>query len=273
MNYQSYCESKTNILNNDSDKVLEEVDIVGYSIVEDVLSLKKVEIFKQVLDEAWKKQIKETGEEKLKSLNEWGTVRALIFYNQMFSELIRHRLVMEVISKTVGETAILHLINGTISFPNYSYHQANLHRDFAKGFVSNKMLSINVFWILDSFTEKTGGTWFVPHTHKIEYKPSDEFVKKHEVQLIVPSGSLVFFDSRIYHKAGNNTSSYPRRAINLQYTKPFIKQQINLPELMDGLIDRESPLGQTLGMWSVSPCSVKEFRVDPHKRTYKPGQG
>lgn len=273
MSYQSYFESPQNTLTSDVDKVVEELDIIGFSVVENVISKEKIKAFQRAVNEAWQIQIEETGKEKLKALNEWGTVRALIYYDDIFAELIRHPLVMGIVSKTIGETAILHLINSSISYPDDDYHQGLLHRDFAKNFSSDKMLSINAFWILDPFDMNTGGTWFVPFTHKISYTPSDEFIKKHAIQLNASPGAVVFFDSRIYHKAGLNTSKIIRRGINTQYTKPFIKQQIDLPEFLKDKFEKETPLGQTLGMWSVPPKSVKEFRVDPGNRTYKPGQG
>jgi ectoine hydroxylase-related dioxygenase (phytanoyl-CoA dioxygenase family) len=87
------------------------------------------------------------------------------------------------------------------------------------------------------------------------------------------AGSLLFFDSRLYHRAGQNRSARPRRALNFQYTRPFIKQQIDLTALFSGRVERESELGRALGMWAVPPKSVEEFRVEPSRRSYKAGQG
>jgi ectoine hydroxylase-related dioxygenase (phytanoyl-CoA dioxygenase family) len=84
---------------------------------------------------------------------------------------------------------------------------------------------------------------------------------------------LLVFDSRLYHRGGTNTSGAPRRSLNLQYTRPFIKQQINLAELLHDRVDPDSALAQTLGMWSVPPPSLRAFRVPPAQRTYRAGQG
>jgi ectoine hydroxylase-related dioxygenase (phytanoyl-CoA dioxygenase family) len=84
---------------------------------------------------------------------------------------------------------------------------------------------------------------------------------------------VVVFDSLLIHCAGSNRSSSPRRGVNHQYTRPFIKQQMDYPALLRGSVDPESPLAQTLGFWSVPPRSVDEFRVDPTLRTYRQGQG
>lgn len=271
--YYSYFESEKRVLTDDVDRVLEELDIVGYSVVPGVLASAALELYRKCIDNAWQKQVDEFGEKRLKELGEWGTARALLDYHLEFAELIRHPFVMQVVSKTVGETAILHLMNGSIAFPDTEYHQSKLHRDFAKNFYSDKLLTINAFWTIDLFNSETGGTWFVPFTHKIPYTPSEEYLKKHSVQLEAEAGSVVFFDSRIYHRAGQNRSKNRRRGINFQYTKPFMKQQMDFPALLKDKVDRESLLGQTLGMWTVPSKNLKEFRADPDKRTYKPGQG
>jgi ectoine hydroxylase-related dioxygenase (phytanoyl-CoA dioxygenase family) len=190
-----------------------------------------------------------------------------------FARLIRHPLTLELLVRTVGETAILHLINGILAFPGQTSNQTSLHRDFAKPFSSDKLLSINTLWILDAFTPETGATWVLPHTHQIAYTPSDAYIQQHAIQLSAPAGSLLVFDSRLYHRGGTNTSGAPRRSLNLQYTRPFIKQQINLAELLHDRVDPDSALAQTLGMWSVPPPSLRAFRVPPAQHTYRAGQG
>ena len=60
----------------------------------------------------------------------------------------------------------------------------------------------------------------------------------------------------------------------MQWTKPFIKQQLDYPVMMNNIIDKESKLAQKLGMWTIPPKSVEQYRVtDPKLRTYRGGQG
>ena len=65
----------------------------------------------------------------------------------------------------------------------------------------------------------------------------------------------------------------PRRAINHQYTRPFIKQQLDYAGMFRGKLDPESRFAQVIGTWSMPPRDVAEYRVDPDKRTYRGGQG
>ncbi len=147
------------------------------------------------------------------------------------------------------------------------------HRDFNKQFFSDKPLSINAFWVIDEFNENTGGTWVVPYSHKFLSWPSDDFLNSTAIQISANPGSVIFFDSRIIHKGGINRSNKPRRAINHQFTLPFIKQQVDFPSMLKDKIDKESKLAQTLGFWTIPPKSIEEFRADPENRTYRSGQG
>jgi len=273
MAYQSYQESEKKTLTSELDRVLEELDIRGYAIVEQVLPEVEAEALSHTLDTVWQRQCEEYGSVALREAGEWGVCRALVSYDMAFAQLIRHPLTLALLAQTVGETAILHLINGIIAFPNQPSNQLVFHRDFAKPFSSDKLLSVNTFWLLDTFTPETGATWFLPHTQRISYTPSDDYIEQHAEQVTAPRGSVIIFDSRVYHRGGNNTSAQPRRVINLQYTRPFIKQQINLAELMKDRVDPDSPLAQTLGMWAVPPPSLKAFHVPPEQRTYRRGQG
>lgn len=273
MSYQSYKESRKHVLTDDLDRIVEELDIRGYAILEQVLLTSLVDDLSQRLDAVWQQQCTETDLAVLRDSGEWGVCRAPIAYDLSFAQLVRHPLTMSLLNRTIGETAILHLINGIITFPRQSSNQFVFHRDFAKPFTSDQLLSLNTFWLLDDFTAETGATWFVPHSHHLSYTPSDTYLATYAEQILAPRGSVVVFDSRVYHRGTENISPRPRRVLNLQYTRPFIKQQINLAELMADRVDPESPLAQTLGLWSVPPLSVRRFRVPPAQRTYRQGQG
>jgi ectoine hydroxylase-related dioxygenase (phytanoyl-CoA dioxygenase family) len=151
--------------------------------------------------------------------------------------------------------------------------QARYHRDFAKDFVADKVLSLNAMIAVDPFNGETGGTWVVPGTHRSAEVPSMRYLDAHAVQVEAAAGSILFFDSLLIHKAGGNRSASLRRAINHQYTRPFIKQQLDYAGMFRGQVDPESRFAQVIGTWTMPPRDVAEYRVDPDKRTYRGGQG
>ena len=269
----AYAGLRKTVIGSSLDGHLERLEELGYTILPDVLSGSECRELAGRMDALAEEQLKRFGLERLRSLNEYGVLRGLFAEDAGFLKLVTHPAVWEVVAAIVGDTAILHLQNGIYVDPSADHHQAAFHRDFAKDFVADRVLSLNALWVIDSFTVETGATELVPRTHRSSVVPSEAFLEENCVPVCAPAGSVVLFDSLLIHRAGTNRSAHRRRAINHQYTRPFIKQQMDAVALMSGRIDVESKLGQVLGFWSVPPKSVEEFRCDPDKRTYRAGQG
>lgn len=246
----------------------------GYFVIERVFDEEFLEDTRERMDRIWEAQLEEYGAELLERIGDYGVMRAMMEADPFFLKFIRHPTIFKHVEATVGSTAILHLQNGVVAHPDRPHNQGRYHRDFPKDFLPTKLLSFNAFIAVDDFDEQTGGTWVVPGTHRFESLPSEEYVRSYEKQLTMPAGSVLFFDSMLWHRGGVNYSSKIRRGMNHQFTRPFIKQQLDYPTIMKGKVDLESPVAQTLGMWAVPPKSVAEYRVsDPKKRTYRAGQG
>ena len=272
--YQVYKGLTVTVVKDDIDANLELLDRNGFFIVESVLQEKELEKIRVKMDVIWEKQLTKYGAEFLEKIGDYGQIRAMMLDEPYFYELIIHPEILKYVDRAVGETAILHLQNGIVLHPQVKHNQAKFHKDFPKDFLPSKILSLNAFIIIDDFDPITGGTWLIPGSHRFLDMPSEKFIEKNKIQIRTQAGSVIFFDSMLWHKGGDNTSSKIRRAINHQYTKPFIKQQLDYPALLKGKVDLESKLAQKLGFWSVPPKSVEEYRVnDPSLRTYRAGQG
>jgi ectoine hydroxylase-related dioxygenase (phytanoyl-CoA dioxygenase family) len=252
---------------------LERLALDGFTVLENILSAQECTDLSQRLDKLNEAQIQQYGRARLEQLNDFGVVRAVLAQDEKFLQLPMHPLVLQFVEHLVGSTAILHLQNAIVLEPNKRHHQAAYHRDFAKDFICDKLLALNAMFAINEFSSTTGGTWVVPGTHKQSLIPSNAYLAQHAVQIEAPAGSLFLFDGLLVHKAGDNHTDQFRRSINHLYTRPFVKQQIDLASLMRGRVEPDSRLAQLLGMWSIPPCSVEEFRVDPQHRTYRAGQG
>jgi len=252
---------------------VENINNDGYSIVRDVLSSEECHLISEKLDNLAYEDAKEIGIEKMGKHKDHGILRALMAKDEYFMNLILHPEIYPIVCALIGETAIVHLQNAIIVHPDKEHFQSYFHRDFQKEFTSSKLLSLNVFWMINDFNSKTGGTWLVPGSHKSGDWPKKNYLNEHAVQLNERGGSVLLFDSMLIHRGGKNVSNIIRRGVNHQYTKPFIKQQIDLPAFLGSQYDVDSKYGQVLGYWSIPPKSVNEFRCDPDRRTYRSGQG
>lgn len=262
-----------NTIETELDYVVECLDLKGYALIENVLSNEQCELISEKLDYLNEKQVAKYTRERLEQLNDYGVIRDMLIEEPLFRDLAVHPRVLEVVEKVVGETAILHLQNGIVLEPGLKHIQAQFHRDFFKDFVADKVLALNAMFVIDEFNAETGGTWIVPGTHKFSHIPSERYMEEHAIQVIAKKGSVFLFDGLLLHKAGDNESKANRRAVNQEYTRPFIKQQLDYAGLFRNKIDHESRFAQLIGLWSMPPRDVEEYRVDPDKRTYRKGQG
>lgn len=271
--YREYPGFEQNLVESDVDYHLENLLIRGYSIMRNAISAEKTEEISDKLISLYKKQELEFGNDFLKQLNESEVHRGLLMEDALFLQMAAEPKVLEVVHKLIGASAILNLQNASCASPGVKHYQSAWHRDFAKDFVTSKCLAVNAFWCISEFTKNNGATWILPYSHKLEKFPSERYIRENGIQLDVPAGSIIFWDSLVLHQAGYNSTDKPRFGINHMYTRPFLKQQIDFPEYLKGRVDKESTLGQLLGFWAIPPKSVQEFRVAPENRTYRRGQG
>jgi ectoine hydroxylase-related dioxygenase (phytanoyl-CoA dioxygenase family) len=64
----------------------------------------------------------------------------------------------------------------------------------------------------------------------------------------------------VFHRAGENRSGRPRRAVNQVFTTPIIAQQISLPQALNGRYAADPVLARLFG-YDVAPApSVTAWR-------------
>lgn len=234
----------------------------GFSVMENVLSADDLVLWRTRIDAAYATQEAEFGRERLVAINEQDVCRAPLLYDRSFIELARHPKIMAMVRAFLGEYFILNLQNAIINRPNIQHHQSSWHRDLPyQNFVISKPLSINALFAIDEFSSGTGGTQFLPFSHRIETLPTPSYVEANRVVGNAPAGSVVIFDSMLFHRAGTNSSTNVRRAINQMYTVPILKQQYDFPRALvadkDGF---DADTRRLLGFTSQVPLNDRDWR-------------
>jgi len=82
----------------------------------------------------------------------------------------------------------------------------------------------NSIWLLDDFTPDNGATRLVPGSHRIGSLPTGSD-HPHETLLIAPAGTVVFFNSHLWHGGGANRTDRPRRAVHAYFGRRRLSQQ------------------------------------------------
>jgi len=260
-------------------KTLEALEFNGCAIVTDVLSQEFLIQTKEALYQTRERIQHELGSERLSAAGEMGVLRLMMKYHPYFFRLLEVPELIKIVDSTVSESAVLHLQNGFIlpSFPpeeTPEVFQNKFHRDVNR-VLNGYLASVNVFFAIDEFTKENGATLVVPGTHQQERVPDLDYFKREAIPAECPAGSIILFDSTLWHAAGVNYSGKDRCAINHQFTRSYFKQQIDYARALgDDIMKALKPrTQQLLGWYTRVPSSLDTYYCPPSERLYRAGQG
>jgi ectoine hydroxylase-related dioxygenase (phytanoyl-CoA dioxygenase family) len=162
---------------------------------------------------------------------EKGTDRLADLVNKdpMFEVCFSHPRVLAAMKHVLGEFRLSSL-NSRAALPGEG-HQA-LHADFDRPVAPGEYEVCNSIWLLDDFTPENGATRVVPGSHRRGTRPADEMpdpAASHpdEVQLTGPAGTVVIFNSHLWHGGTQNRTGKPRRALHSYFAHRHLPQQLD----------------------------------------------
>jgi ectoine hydroxylase-related dioxygenase (phytanoyl-CoA dioxygenase family) len=256
---------------------LEALSFAGCAIVTDVVDSHTLAQTRDAARETQKRIRSDIGEDRLDRAGELGVLRLMLAYEPFFLRFLELPEVLAVVDATVSETSILHLQNGLVLPPvaddTPDVFQLRFHMDFPR--VLGELMSVNTFFAIDEFTAENGGTIRAPGSHQAKTTPSEEYLRAVCVTAECPPGSMIVFDSTLWHAAGRNHSGRDRIAINQQFTRSYIKQQVDYVRALgnDFVLEQRPRTQQLLGWYTRVVTSLDEFYRPPEERLYRSGQG
>ena len=265
--------------NNEKNNELTEGD--GYYVIEDFIPLDDI---RKLVDDLLLIEKDQFNSDIISPDNsEFGQVRSPFLYSELIRKLLCSDLIIDLIKNHLVGNGICHLLNGQIIRSSSIHHQSLWHRDFNKVHLSKPIMSFNVLFMLGEYLDindfsslqKKHNFAILPGSQLLYNLPSETLLRKKKIVSTSP-GSLLIFNSQLWHKVLTNKND--QMFLNMMFTEPFIKQQINLlgstKEWINKYSDIDSNLARILGWWSRSPANVNEFRNPPNNvRTYRSGQG
>lgn len=249
---------------------IENIKRRGYSILQGHLSKENCESFSSKIENVYQNQKTSFGEENLKKINELDSARMLFSEDSDFLNLIIDEEIIKIVTSILGENFILQLQNGIINRPKKEHHQTSWHRDIPyQEYTLSNPIAINVFYCLTPFNENTGGTLILPYSQLLPKAPSASFFEENAIQPNLNTGDVIIFDSWVYHRGGNNSSDIIRYGVNNLFTSPILKQQIDIPKLLNGKHSENPILYKLLGYEFETPLDVEDFRKKRQKKLKK----
>ena len=101
------------------------------------------------------------------------------------------------------------------------------------------VMHITAIFMLSPFTEETGGTLVVPGSHRSPENPSGETDVDRdspyptEISAIGDAGSVLLFDSRLWHSVATNHGDRPRTAVIARYAPWWLNLSVQRPGTPD----------------------------------------
>ena len=251
----------------------------GYAIVEDVVPAPLLARTRDAMYAVQARIRAEIGQARLDRAGELGVLRIMPRYDESLLALLELEPVLAIVDRVVSPTSILHLQNGLI-LPSTTERQArkhfqtSFHQDFRR-YLNGYVASLNTFLAIDDFTSDNGATLLVSGSHQRAQPPDPEAMESMAAPALCPAGSMIVFDSTLWHAAGSNVSGADRLAVNQQFTRSFIKPQIDyVRALGDEAVLRQRPrTQQLLGWYTRVVTSLDEYYRPADERLYRGGQG
>ena len=184
---------------------------------------------------AWRRRLEELAEAEgdragLEVHQEEGTVRLsnLIDKDPVFEKCITEPRLLAAIRHVLGPRFRLSSLNARAALPGEGLQ--GLHADWGEGVAAGEYRVCNSIWLLTDFTDENGATRVVPGSHRSGQLPREAMedpTVDHpgQVQLLGPAGTVVVFNSHLWHGGTLNRSDSRRAALHCYYCHRDEKQQ------------------------------------------------
>lgn len=202
-----------------------------------------------------------------------GTVHHLLGQGHSFLRFLEQRILLDYVEEYLQSKIILNSFGGVIHDPVFKLSYVHkIHKDQRP--YLNEPIMVNFLVMLDDFTKENGATYFLSGSHLSPDKPEKKVFYELAQQAIAPEGSIVVFDSKVWHSSGVNQTKDIRRLITPMFSRPFIKPQMNFTKLIgEEIVERMSnDLKQLIGYFSRIPENLDEWYQPPEKRYYRSDQ-
>jgi ectoine hydroxylase-related dioxygenase (phytanoyl-CoA dioxygenase family) len=249
------------------------MDKFGWVVYENALETEFVDQINNSLDDAYEKrreiQIKNGIEQVME-----GTLHHLLEADNFAVKFLDRLYCHQEMELFLGGKYIVNAFGGVMNAKSSKSYVQNIHRD-VRTFMGEEKTMIQMLVLLDDFTPKNGATFMLTGSHKKPDKPNEFSFYENADRVIAGKGSIVLFDSNLWHAAGKNKTKFSRRALTISFTRPQFKQQLDYPRFLgyDYGEKLSDDLRQVIGYKSRTPANLHEYYQPVSKRMYQPGQG
>ncbi len=245
---------------------LKEFQEKGYVIMDNVIDQDYIKRASAQLEIALEKELEFVGTKDYKF---YGYVLSNAKYGGAFLEIFDNKKITDPMNWVLGENCIIYSYTSSSMPPKMGNDSSHVHVD-CPIFLEDYILRMGVLLPLVDFTVDNGATFYLEGSHKSEVMPSDDEFYKKAKRLTIKSGSCFFFNTRMWHAGGSNNSDGWRHALTVNICRPWMKQYIDTPRLLENLdlSNASEAVLQKLGFYSQPPSSYEEYYDKSRKRMF-----
>ena len=143
-------------------------------------------------------------------------------------ELVMHPLVIATVDDFLSHATAVQLLLTQIITIRPGESQQKLHRDQMMfdlyPFPCDYHAQCNTMWALTDFTAKNGATHICPGTSTMT---DQDAASVRSIQAEMERGSVLFYEGKVLHGGGANSSAAPREGVNITYGVGWVRQEEN----------------------------------------------
>lgn len=218
-----------------SDEEKEILDFEGYLSLGCLLSEQEMDALIDRVGELVHKEGEQGGHELFKAKHikhpkEEGVDRLanLVNKGEVFDPLYTHPKLLAAVSHLLGAEFKLSSLNYRAAKPGKGLQK--LHVDWREAIEPGDYRVCNSIWLLDDFFVENGATRLVPKSHLLGKTPEEVMedpldTYRDEIILEAPAGTVVVFNSHVWHGGTVNHTDKDRRAIHSYFCRRDQPQQ------------------------------------------------
>jgi hypothetical protein len=200
-----------------------------------------------------------------------GTAHHTLGNGDSLDEFLARRFLAPFVGRFFDDAPyILHAFNPVTVAPQTRTYLHRVHRDVGTHAGSFRLL-LNMLVMVDDFTMENGATHILSGSHHSGDRPTDDVFWRHAERILGRAGSIVLFDSNVWHAAGVNVSAQRRAALTLSFSRPFYKPQMDYARFLgpDYGASLSDDLRQLLGYNAQVPADYSEWYRPIATRLYR----
>lgn len=208
----------------------------GWTVVEDVIPADRVDA---VRESVWATV---TNHRRADAPTNIGFLPAIINHDQSFADYLAAPPLMDLVRAALGPQVRISFTSAIVNEPgnargdwhaDWPYNQRNAGCMSAP--YPDHLMHLTTLWMLSPFAAENGGTFVVSGSHRAPNNPTGGYgvgtlePYPTETQATGHAGSVLVFDSRLWHATAPNSGSDPRVALAVRYAPWWLDTRVLMP--------------------------------------------